>query len=166
MAWSRPSARLLGCLPLSLESNARLQCTTGTTRFRIWTKYRTEAAERYHAAIEMLASAKADTVFPDSIIPGDFVMRSVSNRQMTLHSEWDGRFVVDLTSKDTYRLPTGNGYTLPKFGTLPAFGIWTRTNERAKHTGDLCEASHRQGTIRQACEKSFRRSPSISLYEP
>jgi len=77
-------------------------------------KYRTDAAKKYHAALEHLAKSRDDSAyFTTPIIHGDLVMRSPLNRKAKLHLKWDGPFVVlDSSDKDGYQLATANGHIL------------------------------------------------------
>ena len=75
-------------------------------------KYRTDAAEKYLAGLERLASRRDEYIKKESILPGDLVMRSIS-QDTKLHPKWDGPFVVlKSTDKDVYQLATANGYVL------------------------------------------------------
>jgi hypothetical protein len=107
-------------------------------------KYRTEAADRYRAAIEKLAQNRDDTAFiNDPIIPGDLVMRIPLNRRTKLHPKWDGPFVIlNSTDKDVYQLATANGYILPNLHNIARLRKLDK-DERARYTGDFWDASER-----------------------
>ena len=130
-------------------------------------KYRTEAAERYRAAMEKLASARDDMAFmKDPIMPGDLVMRAVLNRQTKLHPKWDGPFVVlDSTAKDTYQLATANGYTLPNLWNVAHLRKLDK-DERVKFTGDLWEATHRLRLHDQVAKGQSDRHPTKATARP
>ena len=107
-------------------------------------KYRTEAADRYRAAIEKLAQIRDDMAFmKDPIMAGDLVMRQPLNRQSKLHPKWDGPFIVlNSTDKDAYQLATANGYILPNLQNVARLRKLNK-DERVKYTGDFWEASER-----------------------
>ena len=93
MAFHSHKNQRLGCTPFYLQYGmesvlsheslvtspiSRIECEIakqGQRKIQNLEKYRTEAAERYRAAIEKLAAARDDTAFPDPIMPGEFVMR-------------------------------------------------------------------------------------------
>jgi transposase InsO family protein len=114
------------------------------TRVQNLDKHRTEAADRYRAALEKLAKSRDDTVFlNDPIMPGDLVMREPLNRKSKLHPRWDGPFVVlGATDKDVYQLATANGYTLPNLHNVARLRRLDK-NERLRYAGDFWDASNR-----------------------
>jgi hypothetical protein len=77
-------------------------------------KHRTDAAKKYHAALERLAKSRDNSAyFTTPIISGDLVMRAPLNRKTKMHPNWDGPFVVlDSSDKDYYQLATANGHIL------------------------------------------------------
>src|SRR5271154_1047892 len=105
-------------------------------------KHRTEAAKKYHAALERLAKSRDDSAyFTTPIIHGDLVMRSPLNRKTKLHPKWDGPFVVlDSSDKDDYQLATANGHILENLVNVERLRKLDK-NERKQYTGDFWEAS-------------------------
>ena len=77
-------------------------------------KHRTDAAKKYHAALEKLAKSRDNDSYSASpILNGDLVMCTPLNRKSKLHPRWDGPFVVlDSTDKDVYQLATASGHIL------------------------------------------------------
>ena len=72
-------------------------------------KYRTDAAKKYHVALERLAKSRDDSYPANPIIVGDLVMRIPLNRKLKLHPGWDGPFVILGANTD----PSLNGHFLP-----------------------------------------------------
>jgi hypothetical protein len=106
-------------------------------------KYRTEAAKKYQAALERLANSRDDLYPARPIIIGDLVMREALNRKTKLHPPWDGPFVVlDSSDKDVYQLGTANGHVLENL----VNGDRLRkldADERKLYTDDFWAASSR-----------------------
>ena len=107
-------------------------------------KHRTDAAKKYHAALEQLAKSRDDDLYSASpILNGDLVMRTPLNRKSKLHPRWDGPFVVlDSTDKDVYQLATANGHILPNLVNVKRLRK-LNADERKQYTGDFWDASDR-----------------------
>ena len=107
-------------------------------------KYRTEAAERYLAALERLAKSRDDSAYLQSpILAGDLVMRTPLNRKSKLHPRWDGPFVVlDSSDKDVYQLGTANGHILENLVNVSRLRKLDEP-ERRNYIGEFWDASSR-----------------------
>jgi hypothetical protein len=106
-------------------------------------KHRTDAAKKYHAALERLAKSRDDSYFATPIIHGDLVMRAPLNRKTKLHPKWDGPFVVlDSTDKDDYQLATANGHIIGNLVNVERLRKLDE-GERKRYSGDFWEASSR-----------------------
>jgi hypothetical protein len=107
-------------------------------------KYRTEAAERYLAALERLAKSRDDSAYLQSpILAGDLVMRTPLNRKSKLHPRWDGPFVVlDSSDKDVYQLDTANGHILENLVNISRLRKLDEP-ERRNYIGEFWDASSR-----------------------
>ena len=107
-------------------------------------KFRTEAAEKYHAALERLVQSRDDTAYLQGpILVGDLVMRTPLNRKSKLHPRWDGPFVVlGSSEKDVYQLGTANGYTLENLINGTRLHK-LNGSERKSYIGDFWDASSR-----------------------
>ena len=107
-------------------------------------RFRTEAAEKYHASLERLVQSRDDsTDLHGPILIGDLVMRSPINRKSKLHPRWDGPFVVlDSTDKDVYQLGTANGYILENLVNVARLRKLSES-ERKSYIGDFWDASSR-----------------------
>ena len=107
-------------------------------------QHRTEAAEKYKAALEKPVSTQDDSTFVQTpIIPGDLVMRRPINRKSKLHPKWDGPFIVlASTDTDVYQLGTANGYTIQNLVNIARLRKLT-SDERQEYSGDFWEASRR-----------------------
>jgi hypothetical protein len=107
-------------------------------------KHRTDAAKKYHAALERLAKSRDNSAyFTTPIIHGDLVMRAPLNRKTKMHPKWDGPFVVlDSSDKDDYQLATANGHILENLVNVDRLRKLDE-NERKQYTGDFWEASSR-----------------------
>ena len=76
-------------------------------------KHRTDAAKKYHTALERLAISRDESYPEKPILTGDLVMRTPLNQKSKLHPRWEGPFVVlGSTEKDVYQLATANGHIL------------------------------------------------------
>jgi len=106
-------------------------------------KYRTDSAKKYQAALEHLAKSKDDSYLTTPIIIGDLVMRTPLNRKSKLHPRWDGPFVVlDSTEKDVYQLATANGHILQNLVNVERLRKLD-VDERKQYVGDFWDASNR-----------------------
>ena len=106
-------------------------------------KHRTDAANKYRAALERLARSQDDSYSTSPILPGDLVMRTPLNRKSKLHPQWDGPFVVlDSTEKDIYQLATANGHVLKNLMNINRLRK-LNSDERKQYTGDFWDASNR-----------------------
>jgi len=107
-------------------------------------RFRTEAAEKYHASLERLVQSRDDSAdLHGPILIGDLVMRSPINRKSKLHPRWDGPFVVlDSTDKDVYQLGTANGYVLENLVNVARLRKLSES-ERKSYIGDFWDASSR-----------------------
>ena len=104
-------------------------------------KYRTDAMDKHRAGLERIA-AKRDEYLKEPIIPGDLVMRIIS-QDSKIHPKWDGPFLVLASSeKDVYQLATANGYTLQKLVNIARLRKLS-IDECAKYTGEFWNASER-----------------------
>jgi transposase InsO family protein len=110
-------------------------------------RFRTEAAEKYNAALRRLVQARDDAAdLQGPILIGDLVMRSPINRKSKLHPRWDGPFVVlDSTDKDVYQLGTANGYILENLVNVARLRKLNES-ERRGYIGDFWDASSRLQT--------------------
>jgi len=107
------------------------------------TKHRTEAAKKYHAALEALAKARDESYPGKPILTGDLVMRLPLNQKSKLHPRWEGPFVIlDSTEKDVYQLGTANGHILENLVNIERLRKLD-ADERKQYTGDFWEASER-----------------------
>ena len=119
---------------------------TRRNRVKNLNKHRTDAAKKYQAALERLASARDDSNFETPIVLGDLVMRQPINRKSKLHPKWDGPFVVlGSTSSDIYQLGTANGYVLNNLVNVARLRKLT-LQEQEQYTGEFWEASNRVKT--------------------
>ena len=107
-------------------------------------KYRTEAAKKYHAALERLVKSRDDSAYLRSpILIGDLVMRTPINRKSKMHPRWDGPFVVlDSTDKDVYQLGTANGHVLENLVNVSRLRKLDEP-ERRNYIGEFWDASSR-----------------------
>jgi Integrase core domain/Zinc knuckle len=107
-------------------------------------KYRSDAAEKYQAALERLSRSREETSSPTTpILVGDLVMRRPLNRKSKMHPKWEGPLVV-IASSDTnvFQLATANGHIL-KTMTNRARLRKLNLHERARYIGEFWDASNR-----------------------
>ena len=107
-------------------------------------KHRTEAARKYHTALERLVKSRDDSAYLQSpILLGDLVMRTPLNRKSKMHPRWDGPFVVlDSSDKDVYQLGTANGHILENLVNVSRLRKLDES-ERRSYIGDFWAASSR-----------------------
>ena len=124
-------------------SNVELEdaCVARKTYVQNLQKYRTDAAEKYRAGLERIA-AKRDEYLREPIIPGDLVMRVIS-QDSKMHPKWDGPFIVLASSeKDVYQLATANGYILHNLVNVARVRKLS-ADECTKYVGEFWNASKR-----------------------
>ena len=106
-------------------------------------KYHTDTARKYHAALKRLAKSRDDPYPANPIIVGVLVMRIPLNHKSKLYPGWDGPFVIlDSTEKDVYQLATANSHILENLVNVQCLRKLNE-DEHEQYTGDFWAASSR-----------------------
>jgi transposase InsO family protein len=100
-------------------------------------KYRSDAAKKYQAALKRLVHSHKETSSPATpILVGDLVMRRPLNRKSKMHPKWEGPLIVIASSDtDVFQLATANGHILKKMTNRARLSTYTNEPDTSVNSG-------------------------------